>query len=265
MSSAFESKVMAAAEVHLKNLFMDDVVYGGMPPLLTNRAISVSANEKLLQHERNSRQQVLHSLQVDDAIVNVARQDILDNIPCADQHPMEIVQARDQTLESFNEQELAFNLCQQAIEGYCNPDTVFEQSILLTGPPGAGKTYLFQKTILYAMLRGLRIAVTATMSERARSLGGEHVHWLFGIPVTSSENETTLTLALKTIASLGTKPQNAAFLKRIDVLFYDEVGQCSAETFMLLDIVLRSIKGVEQPMGGVLCIATGELGMFQDS
>lgn len=249
---------MATTQYDLKKLYMEREIYAGLPPLLTNRAICQAANESLRAFERLNREKILNCVKVDNFIVDEARDDILNAVPTADLYPMGIVRAPAQTDESFDEQRLAFNICQNSIERFSNPNTVFEPSILLTGPPGAGKTYLFQKLILYSLLRGLRIAVTAIMSERARVLGGEHFHWLFGIPVTpNSLNENAQTLALKTITALGTRPQRAAFLKRLDILFFDEIGQLSGEMLTVMDIILRNLRGVEQPMGGVLIVSTG--------
>jgi len=248
---------MQSTDIHLTNLIDLGILYAGLPPLMTNRAIAQAANDALREFERHSREKIIDSIQTDENILIDARENILACTPCADRFPVTIERADGQTEASHEEQSLAFNMCQAAVDDYCNPRCVFEQSILLTGPPGAGKTYLFQKVLLYCLLRGLRVAVTATMSERARGLGGEHLHWLFGIPVTTAPHETPPTLALKTINALATRPQRAAFLKRLDILFFDEIGQLSGEMLTVMDYVLRSIRGVDQPMGGVLIFSTG--------
>jgi len=69
--------------------------------------------------------------------------------------------------------------------------------------PGAGKTHIFQKMQLHCLLEGLRVGVTALMSERARVMGGEHLNWLFSIPVRSNQWATSNRLGLGPSKSEG--------------------------------------------------------------
>ena len=95
-------------------------------------------------------------------------------------------------------------------------------------------------------------------SERARRLGGEHIHLLFGLPVTREHACTISVLAEQTLFRLKSTPIRLAALQRLDVLFIEEIGLISAETFAVLDVVLRHIRDNPVPMGGVLLIASGD-------
>jgi len=89
-------------------------------------------------------------------------------------------------------------------------------------------------------------------------MGGEHLHWLFGIPVESASFETTGSFATLTINALANRPIRAAFLKRLDCLFFDEIGEFGSTHLAVMDIVLENIRGIDQPFGGILIFSTGD-------
>ncbi len=128
------------------------------------------------------------------------------------------------------------------------------KNVTITGGPGVGKTFLLCICILYFLSRGLGVALTANMSERALQLGGIHINKMFCIPV--CEGTTVSRIAEIAITNLARKPKRLGFLRQMDVLAIDELGQVSAETLAVMDIVLRRVRCTSQYMGGVFVLST---------
>ena len=60
------------------------------------------------------------------------------------------------------------------------------QSVLLTGPAGAGKTFVLNQFIKLAKYEGKHVSVTATTGLAATHLGGTTIHSWAGIGVNDS-------------------------------------------------------------------------------
>ena len=60
------------------------------------------------------------------------------------------------------------------------------ESVLLTGPAGAGKTFVLNRFIKLAKASGKHISVTATTGLAATHLGGTTIHAWAGIGVSDS-------------------------------------------------------------------------------
>ena len=79
---------------------------------------------------------------------------------------------------------------------------------------------------LYAISQGLTVAITSMVAARATNLAGSHVHRMFRIPI--KKNCPIYRLAEFTLINLMKDPVSFHILTVIDVLFFDEIGQCSA-------------------------------------
>ncbi len=93
-----------------------------------------------------------------------------------------------QTDASVEEQAVALRTCVETIDRYVEQQAVvgereFVKSVLLQGPPGSGKTRVLITAMAYGLSRGVNVILTSLTSERARALGGEHIHLLFALPV----------------------------------------------------------------------------------
>jgi hypothetical protein len=98
---------------------------------------------------------------------------------------------------------------------------------------------------------GLRLMSTALMGTRANVLGGIHFHRLLCFP--TGNIATPHRMAELAIQKL-TRPSQAKFLYFVltmDVLFFDEIGQLSAQQIDALDIILRTLRNTDIPFGGV--------------
>ena len=159
-----------------------------------------------------------------------------------------------QSEDSYKECQYISEVTQNVIDCYVNASLETIKSLIICGGPGMGKTFQLSLACTYAMSRGLNVAITAVMAERANALGGRHIHFLFSLP-----GETTRNIHKvidKGIRMLNRKPERLQFLRTLDVLLIDEMGYMSAELLNILDTILRCIRGKSAFMGGVLVLCT---------
>ena len=161
-----------------------------------------------------------------------------------------------QTQESHQEQLAAIKTIKKAIDRYCeieNNDTYVKCQIIC-GFPGSGKTFVELYMALYAISKGLRICMSSVMCKRSISLGGTHIHLLFGLTVTKN---TTINRNVElALINLLNNNEKLLFLRTLNVLFLDEIGQISTELLCIMDIILRRIRDNDIFMGGILVIGT---------
>ena len=165
-------------------------------------------------------------------------------------------QSTNQTELSFVEQYNALKNTIERIDGYINPQRhgFFNKSGVICGAPGSGKSFLLNYSMLYALSKGLRICVTATMAKRANFLGGMHIHKLFALPHKFISNLHVN--AEKAIATLEKRQKTINILRTMDILFIDEIGQVSSQLLSTLDILLRQVRDTNIFFGGILIVAT---------
>src|SRR5690606_20364272 len=89
------------------------------------------------------------------------------------------------------------------------------ESVLLTGPAGAGKTYVLNRFIRLAKSEGKHVSVTATTGLAATHLGGNTIHSWAGIGI---HNELP-----KDFADRMAKGRRE-IIEKTDVLIIDEVS-----------------------------------------
>ena len=104
--------------------------------------------------------------------------------------------------------------------------------------------------LLYAIAQGNIVTTTAMMCKRAIQIGGTHVHQLFRNPIentVSAHRQAELA-----ILSLMRKPEKLDFLRAVNMIFFDEMGQVSDVMLSILDIILRKVRNSNVYMGGVV-------------
>lgn len=240
----------------------DDIPMTEMPPVLLSN-LHAATQEEIVQHRKK-----LTSTLIDAALEEMGDNRNLYNIPGKDDlisttaiNPIdwnalgELVQSEEQSYESFLEQKHAIDQCIQTIDNYTDlSNTNYTKNIGIRGFPGAGKSWCMMYVALYALSRGLKCVTTAMMCNRALQLGGIHLHQLILLP--PDENLSAHRKAELAIMKLLKTPKKLEFLRSLDVIFFDEMGQVSAEMLNILDMVLREIRGSNVYMGGVLIIFT---------
>ena len=159
-----------------------------------------------------------------------------------------------QSQESYEEQCFAIKTCIDTINEYCNimTSTSYTKNIGIRGIPGSGKTFCNLYCMLYIISLGLKCNATSMMCKRALQLGGIHVHQTWPIP--TEKHLTPHRRAELALTRLLKDPIKMNFLRSLNVIFFDEMGQCSAEMLATFDIIMRQVRNSNIFMGGVLLL-----------
>lgn len=128
----------------------------------------------------------------------------------------------------------------RALEILLNGDNVF-----LTGPPGAGKTYLLNVFIEAAAKAHRRVAVTATTGIAATHIFGQTINSWAGLGYANK---------LKTSDREAIK----ARIKLVDTLVIDEISMMDPKTLNILDVICKINRKSSKPFGGIQVVLVGD-------
>lgn len=124
------------------------------------------------------------------------------------------------------------------------------ESVLLTGPAGAGKTYVLNQFIRIAKAEGKHVSVTATTGLAATHLGGTTIHAWAGIGVMDS-----LPNGFAEHISKGRRD----IIEKTDVLVIDEISMLHDYRLDMVDTACRLVrKKPDVPFGGIQVIMSGD-------
>lgn len=124
------------------------------------------------------------------------------------------------------------------------------ESVLLTGPAGAGKTYVLNQFIKLAKHEGKHVSVTATTGLAATHLGGTTIHSWSGIGVSDF-----LPQGFAEHIAKGRRE----IIEKTDVLIIDEVSMLHDFRLDMIDEVCRLVrKQPDVPFGGIQIIMSGD-------
>ena len=126
------------------------------------------------------------------------------------------------------------------------------ESVFLTGPPGAGKTYVLNVYVKRATKAGKTVAVTASTGIASTHIGGTTIHSWSGLGIRDQ---------------LGARDRqqlagNAKLVKRYnatDVLVIDEVSMLHGHRLDMVNEVCKLLRKSDQPFGGLQVILVGDL------
>lgn len=126
------------------------------------------------------------------------------------------------------------------------------ESVFLTGPPGAGKTFVLNEFVKRATRSGKTVAATASTGIAATHIGGMTIHSWSGLGIRDE---------------LGARDRqqlagNAKLVKRYnaaDVLVIDEVSMLHGHRLDMVNEVCKLLRKSDKPFGGLQVILVGDL------
>lgn len=125
----------------------------------------------------------------------------------------------------------------------------YGQSVLLTGPAGSGKTYVLNAFIRRARTAGKHVAVTATTGLAATHLSGSTIHAWSGIGIHDS---------LPPFFAENLSQSRRETIIKTDILVIDEISMLHDYRLDLVDQVLRLVRDVDRPFGGIQVVLCGD-------
>lgn len=123
------------------------------------------------------------------------------------------------------------------------------QSVLLTGPAGAGKTFVLNQFIKLAKYEGRHVSVTATTGLAATHLGGTTIHSWSGIGIHDSIGHGFVEHIAK---------GRREIIEKTDVLIIDEISMLHDFRLDMVDEVCRLVRKKDEPFGGIQIIMSGD-------
>jgi hypothetical protein len=121
---------------------------------------------------------------------------------------------------AVEEQSQAFVVYTNAIDWFTNPLCASVKFPCLVGRPGSGNSHVLKIACAYAICKGLQVELMSLTSERARKLGGNHMHLVFPLPVNKARAFLSNTLAYDCLKTLNSDPMKKLIIKRADVFYF---------------------------------------------
>ena len=123
------------------------------------------------------------------------------------------------------------------------------QSVLLTGPAGAGKTFVLNQFVRLAKHEGKHVSVTATTGLAATHLGGSTIHSWSGMGINDS-----LPPGFADHIARGRRE----IIERTDILIIDEISMLHDFRLDMIDEICRIVRKKDEPFGGIQVIMSGD-------
>lgn len=124
------------------------------------------------------------------------------------------------------------------------------ESVLLTGPAGAGKTYVLNQFVKLAKHEGKHVSITATTGLAATHLGGTTIHSWSGIGVSDYVPQGFAEHMAK---------GRREIIEKTDVLIIDEISMLHDFRLDMIDEICRLVrKEPDIPFGGIQLIMSGD-------
>lgn len=130
------------------------------------------------------------------------------------------------------------------------------RNVFLTGGAGSGKTWVVKQ---WMARTDRQVVLTATTGVAALLLGGITVHRFSGIGIEARPEHAGLVMDRWEERRYGRwGKQSWDLVRYTDTLVIDEVSMLRSDQLQLINLVLKKIRGSEEPFGGIQVILTGD-------
>ncbi len=125
------------------------------------------------------------------------------------------------------------------------------KNVFLTGPPGAGKSYVIEQFVKLAHKKGKVVALTATTGIAASLIGGITIHSWSGIGVNNASGA-------KHIENILANPIVLSRIRQTDILIIDEISMLDGATLEKLNDLFKKARSNNAAFGGLQVIFSGD-------
>lgn len=124
------------------------------------------------------------------------------------------------------------------------------RNIFITGGAGTGKSYTLQRL---KERYGRKLSITSTTGISAININGQTIHAWSGIGIDNDVKDKW-----KTVNRIVTNPVLKQQILNCQMLAIDEISMLHSQTLSYLDMILQTIRGIKEPMGGIQTIFIGD-------
>lgn len=125
------------------------------------------------------------------------------------------------------------------------------KNIFLTGSPGTGKSFTLKEIIRYLSQNNKEYVVTSSTGCSAVLINGQTVHSYFSIGI----GTIVVDQIIKKLKMYMTKYNQ---IKELQCIIIDEISMIDVTTFESISLILKKIKQIDLPFGGIQMIFVGD-------
>jgi hypothetical protein len=125
------------------------------------------------------------------------------------------------------------------------------KNVFVTGPAGSGKTHVVNEYIKYLTSHKIDVGITASTGIAATHMGGMTIHAWTGMGIRAHLTEIDL-------ENLAEKPHLKKRFAHTKILIIDEVSMLHHFRFDMIDSILRHVKKIDAPFGGMQIVLVGD-------
>ncbi len=259
-TSRFDGYLVAAYQLFCSALLRNEICIEMIPPVLYT-AMHNAITEKERMYRRQLKTDLLEAIysELHEQATHADFPKKEDVLEAERSNPLPwdytLKRGQNQPEQSYTEQKQCIQVLKQNVDLYVWHVSACVPNMGIVGGPGCGKTFIALSCLLYSMSGGLMVMSTALLANRARSLGGRHLHELFCL-TSNMDHLPAQRVAELALNRLLRSPEKVALLRALDQLLVDEFLQNSAKMLSVVDIIFRRTRQSNAPYGGVMLVTT---------